>query len=79
MKFLLAILKTLTNSKIVPKAVTNFCSVFPLHTLVNFYQCTFVAGFRNNFQDHRRVTEQLLEAQAFIKRPEQVLEGILKL
>jgi hypothetical protein len=72
MKFLLASLKTLPDyEKIVPKAASNFCSGFPLLSLVNFFQCTFIAGFRNNFQDHRRVTEQLLETQAAIRKPEQ--------
>jgi hypothetical protein len=36
-----------------------------------FFQCTFIAGFRNNFQDHRRVAEQLLETQDAIRRLEQ--------
>jgi hypothetical protein len=26
-----------------------------LFSLVDFFQCTFIAGFRNNVQDHRRV------------------------
>ncbi len=38
-----------------------------------YFQCTFIAGFRNNFQDHRRVTEQLLETQAAIRKPELAL------
>jgi hypothetical protein len=59
--------------KIVPKASSNFCSGFPLLSLVDFFQCTFIAGFRNNFQDHRRVTEQLLETQAAIRKPEPVM------
>jgi hypothetical protein len=57
----------------VPKAAYKFCPGFPLLSLVNFFQCTFIAGFRNNFQDHRRVTEQLLETQAAIRKPEPAL------
>jgi hypothetical protein len=33
---------------------------FPCLSLVNFLQCTFMAGLRNNFQDHRRLSEQFL-------------------
>jgi hypothetical protein len=58
MKFLLASLKHLLILKIVPKAVSNFCSAFPLLSLVDFFQCTSIAGY------HRWVSEQLLEAQA---------------
>jgi hypothetical protein len=50
MKFLLASLKTVLL-KIVPKAASNFCSGFPLLSSVNFFQCIFIAGFRNNFRD----------------------------
>ncbi len=35
--------------KIVPKAGSNFCSVFPSLSLVDFLQCTFMMGFWNNF------------------------------
>jgi hypothetical protein len=74
MKILLASLKTLPDSEeIVPKAVSNFCSGFPLLSLVNFFQCTFIAGFRNNFQDRSRVMKQLLETQEAIRKPEQAL------
>jgi hypothetical protein len=75
MKFLLASLKKLPDSeKIVPKVASNFCSGIPLLSLVNFFQCTFIAGFRNNFQDHSPVMEQLLETQeAAIRKPEQAL------
>jgi hypothetical protein len=44
---------------------SKFCSGFPSLSLVHFLQCTFMAGFqellagfRNNFQDHERVSEQ---------------------
>ncbi len=33
-----------------------------------------MAGFRNNFQDHRQVSEQLLETQAAIRKLEQLSE-----
>jgi hypothetical protein len=46
--------------KIVLKAVANFCSRFPCPSLVGFLQCIFMAGFQNNYQDHRRLSEQLL-------------------
>ncbi len=36
MKFLVASLKTLTDSKIVPKATSNFFSGFPLLSLADF-------------------------------------------
>jgi hypothetical protein len=52
--------------------------------LVDFFQCTFKAGFRNNFQVRRRISEQFLETQADIRKPEQapgkgLLEGISQL
>jgi hypothetical protein len=69
MKFLLASLKTLTHSKNCSESRTKFCSGLPL--LSDFYQwinCTFIAGFRNTFQDQRRASEQLL---AIKKLPEE--------
>ncbi len=50
---MLASLKTLTNQKIVPKATKNLCSGFPSLSLEVYLQCTFVAGFRNNFQNQQ--------------------------
>jgi hypothetical protein len=43
-----------------------------------------IAGFRNGFQDHRRVSEQFLETQVAIRKKKQaprggLLEGISKL
>jgi hypothetical protein len=70
MKFWLAFLKTL---KIVPKAASNVCSGFPLLSLVDFFLCTFITDFRNNFPDHRRVTKQILETQAAVRKQEQAL------
>jgi hypothetical protein len=60
-KFLLASLNTLTIiiiQKIVPKASSEF--MFRLSfSLSDFIQCVHVmAGFRNNFQDHRRLAEK---------------------
>jgi hypothetical protein len=54
MTFLLASLKTHTNSKKFSESLLS---------LVNFFQCTFIASFRNNFQDHSRDTEQFLETK----------------
>ncbi len=65
-KFLLASLKTLIAS-----LIKFFCSCFPPLSLVEFFQCTFMSGFRNNFQNHRRLSEQLLESQAAFGKPEQ--------
>jgi hypothetical protein len=59
--------------KIVPKVAPKFCSGIPSLTFVDFLQCTFMAGFRNSFQSHRRLSEQLLESQAAIRKPEQAL------
>jgi hypothetical protein len=55
---LLASLKTLTNYR-------NFeTHCYYGFLLVNFVKCTFMAGFsKNNFQDHRQLSEQLLESQ----------------
>ncbi len=36
-----------------------------------------MAGFRNNFQNHRRLSEQLLESQAAIGKPEQASWRVL--
>ncbi len=76
MKFLIAPLKTLTNTK--------NCSDFPLLSLGDYFQFTFTYWFRNNFQDHRQVSEQLLTTQAAIRNPKQALwrgwlEGISQL
>ncbi len=50
--------------KNVPKVASNFCSSFPLLSLIDFLQCTFMAGFqtfseslRNNLKSHRRLSE----------------------
>jgi hypothetical protein len=56
-KFLLASLKTLSNSKNGPKTASNFCFGFPLLSLVDFLTCTLMAGFRKSFQNHRKLSE----------------------
>jgi hypothetical protein len=53
----------------VQKAAPKFCSSFAL--VLDFVQCTFLAGFRNNFQDQGRLSKQLLESQAAVIKPEQ--------
>jgi hypothetical protein len=71
-------LKHLLFLKIVPKP-SNFCSGFPSLSLVDFLHCTFMAGFQNNFEDHMRLSEQLLVSQAAIGKPEQArLIGLLE-
>jgi hypothetical protein len=76
-KFLLASLKTLKNSK--KCSVSRSVPAFLCSHWSNFSPCTFIASFRNNFEDHRRVTEQLLETQAAIRKPEQALwRGLLE-
>ncbi len=78
MKLLLAFLKTLTTSKNFSESRITFLFGLPLRSLVDFFQCTFIAGFRNNFQDHRRVLKQLLETHTSIRKPEQALwRGLL--
>jgi hypothetical protein len=77
MKFLLASLKTVTYSKNFPESRIKFL-VRLSFALIGLYfpvYCTFIAGLRNIFQDHRRFTKQLLDVQAAIRRPEQALEG----
>jgi hypothetical protein len=58
MKFLLASLKTLTISKSCSEGRIKFLFRLPLISLVNFSNVpTFIAGFRNNFQNHKRVSK----------------------
>ncbi len=61
MKILLPSLKTLLILKVVPKAASNFCSGFPMLSFVHFFLCIVIAGFRSNFQNHSRVSEQLFK------------------
>jgi hypothetical protein len=68
-KFLHASLKTLTNSK-----TCSEISVLAFIALIGQFSpvySTFMASFRNNFQDQRRLSEQLLESQAAIGKPEE--------
>jgi hypothetical protein len=46
---------------------SNFCFDFLLLLVVDFFQCTFIAGVQNNFQCHSvhsRLSEQFSESQA---------------
>jgi hypothetical protein len=75
MKFLFASLKTLTNSKSCSESRIKFMFRLSFTLIGKFLlvYSTFTDGFRNNFQNHRRVSEQLLKAQAAIRKPEQAL------
>ncbi len=83
MKCLLASLKVLTNFKDCSESCRRFLFGFLSLLLLNVLQGTFMADFPNNFQDHRRLSEQLSESQAAIRKLEQapwrrlgtVLEG----
>ncbi len=44
------------NSK-VPKAASDFCSGFHWLSSADFLESTFMTGFGNYFQDHRRLSE----------------------
>ncbi len=76
-KFLLAFLKTLSNFKDCSERASNFCSGFPLLSCWSIFAgvpvkwWTFMACCRKNFQDHRRLSKQLLESQATFGKPEQ--------
>ncbi len=63
MKFLLDSLKTLTNSKSCSESRIKFLFGLSFALIGKFFYCTFIAGFRNNFQNHRWASEQLLKAQ----------------
>jgi hypothetical protein len=66
MKFLIASLKTFNSSKILKFLFwLSFAHIGP------FFQRTFIAGFWDNLQDPRWVSEQLLQTQAAIRKPEQ--------
>ncbi len=69
-KFLLDSFKTLTNSEDCSENRISLCPSFPSLSLVDFLQCTFMAGFRNNFHDRRRLSEQLSESQDHRRRLE---------
>jgi hypothetical protein len=85
MKFLLASLKTLTNSKkMLRKSHQISVPAFLWFHSYIFSSVPYIhiADFRNNFQDHRRVS--FGTTQAFIRKLEQafwrrILEGILQL
>jgi hypothetical protein len=69
MKFLIASLKTFNGSKIIKFLFwLSFAQIGPL------FQCTFIAGFWDNLQDPRWVSEQQQQqTQAAIRKPEQAL------
>ncbi len=66
MKFLLGSLKTLTNSKNCSVSRIKFLSRLSF-ALIGRPFSVYIHS-RNNFQDHRRVTGQLLETQAVIRK-----------
>ncbi len=68
-KFLLASFRTITNRRIVPKATSNFCFGFPFLSLVDFLYIQ--DRLLEQFQNHRRLSKQLLKSQAAIEKPEQ--------
>ncbi len=62
-----------------PQPAVHFCSDF-----TSQWYCTFLTNLQNNFQDHRRLSEQLFGSQAAIRKPEQAswigcLEGLSQL
>jgi hypothetical protein len=44
------------NPKIVLKAKSEFLVLLSFTLIGDFLHCTFKAGFRNNFQDHRQLS-----------------------
>jgi hypothetical protein len=59
-KFSACFLKTLPYPKDCSESrSSNFCSGFPSLSLVHFLSVRNMPDFRNNFQDHRRLLEQL--------------------
>ncbi len=68
-KFLLASLKTLTNSIVVSKAASNFCSVFPSLSLVIYFTVLYshCSAFGTIFRIIWRLSEQIFETQAAIR------------
>jgi hypothetical protein len=73
MKLLLASLKTPTNSKYCSKSRIRllFKLYFAFINRFSPFQSTVMAGFRNRFQEYSWLSEQLLESQAVIGKPEQ--------
>ena len=73
MKFLLASLKTLTNSKNCSESCIKFLFRLSLLSLVDFFQCTFMADLGTIFRDHRWAFKKLFQTQGTIRKPEQSL------
>jgi hypothetical protein len=67
MKFLLAYLRTLLILKIALTAASNCSFALIGQFSLVYVHFTFMAGFWNNFQDHRGLSEQLLEPQTTIE------------
>ncbi len=66
--------RALTNSKDWSESRYQICVTAFLRSHWSIFfrvQSTFKASFRNNFQDHRQLSEQLLETQTAIGKPEQ--------
>jgi hypothetical protein len=71
-EFLLPSLKTLTDSEYCSEScITISVPAFRVSDWSIFSSVLVMAGFRNSFQDHRPLSEQLLESQAAIGKPEQ--------
>jgi hypothetical protein len=75
-KFLLASLKTLIDTKSCSESRVRFLFRFSFALNCPFLQNTFMASLLNTFQDQRRLSEQLLETQAAIGKPEPTLWGL---
>jgi hypothetical protein len=73
MKFFIVSLKTVPDYENCSESRIKFLFRLSFALIGQFFPCTFMAGFRNNFQDHRRVMEQLLETQAVFRKSEQSL------
>jgi hypothetical protein len=62
--------KTTANRRIFQKATSNFCFGFPLLSLVDFLYIQ--DRLLEQFQNHRRLSKQLLKSQAAVEKPEKV-------
>jgi hypothetical protein len=71
MKFLLASLKKLAGSQNCSESRIKFLLRLSFALIGQFFP-VYIHSRRNNIQDHRQVTEQLLETQAAItiRKPE---------
>ncbi len=78
--FLLASLKTLINSKSCSESRIKFLFGLSFPLIGKFFLVYIIQSrLPEQFQNHRRVLEQLLKPQAAIRKPEQVLRrGLLE-